>query len=494
MILTVDVGTSSARAALHDESGRGLDGSFHHVAYRPDTTPDGGMAHDAGRVLDAVTACIDAVLARPRMPDVAAVAVTTFWHGLLGFDAAGHAVTPIYMWGDTRSAREAALLRGALDEAAIHTRTGCPLHSSYWPAKLRWLARENPVGARSVARWGSFGEHLELSLFGEAATTISIASATGLFDQEALRWDAEALVAAELEAGRLFPLCDRHQPRRDLRSAWARRWPALRGVPFFPAVGDGAAGNVGSGCIDTTRIALNLGTSAALRVATTTPGAPPRGLWRYRLDRRISLIGGALSEGGNVLAWCRDALRLPPAGEVDAALSAVVADDHGLTVLPFLAGERAPRWRDKRRAVFAGLSLDTTPAAITAAALEAVSIRIALVYELLRPLVTADHTVIASGGALKGSRVWAQMITDALGRPVIVAREEEATSGGAARLALEALGRLPSLATAEPAAGDTLRPNEARHARYRAARERQAALDRAVDAWIEDPHGRRSMI
>jgi gluconokinase len=303
VILTVDVGSSSARAALHDESGRGLDGAFHQVAYRADTTPDGGMAHDARRLLEAVTACIDAVLARPRMPDVAAVAITTFWHGLLGFDAAGHAVTPIYMWGDTRSAREAALLRGALDEAAVHARTGCPLHSSYWPAKLRWLARENPAAARSVARWGSFGEHLELTFFGEAATTISMASATGLFDQEALRWDAEAVVAAELETGRLFPLCDRHQPRRDLRAPWARRWPALRGVPFFPAIGDGAAGNVGSGCIDPTRVALNVGTSAALRVATTTPGAPPRGLWRYRLDRRVSLIGG-VSRHAAIAAAC----------------------------------------------------------------------------------------------------------------------------------------------------------------------------------------------
>jgi gluconokinase len=179
---------------------------------------------------------------------------------------------------------------------------------------------------------------------------------------------------------------------------------------------------------------------------------------------------------------------------VDAALSTIVADDHGLTMLPFLVGERAPRWRDNRRAVIAGLSLDTTPAAITAAALEAVALRIALVYELLRPLAAADHTVIASGGALKASRAWTQMITDALGRPVTVAPDEEATSSGAARLALEALGRLPSLATAQPAGGETFRPNEARHARYRAARERQAALDRAVDAWTEGPHSGRSMI
>jgi gluconokinase len=259
-------------------------------------------------------------------------------------------------------------------------------------------------------------------------------------------------------------------------------------------VGDGAAGNVGSACIDPTRIALSVGTSAALRMTTPAPGPPPRGLWRYRLDRRLSLIGGAMSEGGNVYAWCREVLRLPPDAELEAALARLVPDAHGLTVLPFLAGERAPRWRGDRRAVVAGLRLDTTPVAITAAALEAVALRIALVYELLRPLAAPDHVVIASGGALKRSRAWAQMITDALGRPVSLGREEEATSRGAAVLALEALGRLPALSGAPAPLSETLRPDAARHARYRTALERQGALDHAVGEGMEDPQIGRSMI
>src|SRR5439155_1419915 len=192
----------------------------------------------------------------------------------------GHAVTPIYMWADTRSAREATLLAGALDEAALHARTGCYIHTSYWPAKLRWLARERPAELQRVTRWGSIGEHLEHAFFGEAATSVSIASATGLFDHARLRWDPTALAAAGIETAQLFPLVDRHEPRRDLRSAWARRWPALRGVPWFPAVGDGAAGNAGSECVDPSRVALNLGTSAAVRTTTTESSQPPRGLWR----------------------------------------------------------------------------------------------------------------------------------------------------------------------------------------------------------------------
>jgi gluconokinase len=479
MVITLDIGTSSARAALWDRAGRAVDGRFHQVRYAPATTADGGVEHDAERLLQAVVTCLDAVLAGRGVPDVAAVGVATFWHGLLGFDASDQPATPVYMWADTRSAPDAALLRDALDEAALHARTGCHLHSSYWPAKLRWLARERPAEVRRVVRWGSFGEHLELALFGDAATTISMASGTGLFDQEALRWAPDALAAAGVDGARLFPLCDRTDGRHEFRPRWSRRWPALRGVPWFPAVGDGASGNVGSDCTDPSRVALNLGTSVALRVITATPPRPPRGLWRYRLDRDLSVLGGALSEGGNVYAWCREVLRLPGASDIEAALAAMAPDAHGLTMLPFLAGERAPGWRGDRRAVIAGLGLDTTPLQIARAALEAVTFRVALVYDLLAPCATPGHAVVASGGGVSRSRLWTQIVADVLGRPVTICREEEATSRGAALLALSAVGALDRGQPAEPAV-EMVEPDEARHARYLRALERQRDLDRRL--------------
>jgi gluconokinase len=476
MILALDIGTSSARAALYDRSGRPVAGRFHRVPYAPRVGADGGVEHDPATLREAVVACLDAVLAGPGLPDVAGVGVATFWHGLLGFDARLQPVTALSMWADTRSAPDAAVLRGALDEAALHARTGCPIHTSYWPARLRWFARERPAQVRRVARWGSIGEHLEATFFGEAATSLSVASGTGLLDQDALRWDPEALAAADLEAGALFPLCDRTDARRGLLPAWARRWPALRGVPWFPAVGDGAAGNVGSDCTDPTRVALNVGTSVALRVLTAAAVAPPRGLWRYRLDRRLSLLGGALSEGGNLYAWCRQVLRLPDEAATEQALAAMEPDRHGLTVLPFIAGERAPGWRGDRRAAVVGLHLDSTALEILRAALEAVALRIALVYDRLAPLAAPGHAVVASGGGV-GSRAWMQMIADALGQPLTISPEEEATSRGAALLVLSALGLLPDFAAVRQPPGERVEPVSARHAQYRAALARQQALD-----------------
>jgi gluconokinase len=478
MVIALDVGTSSARATLYDAAGRPLAGRFHRVAYEPALTPDGGVEHDPGRLLDAVATCLDGVQ-RGEAADVRAVGVATFWHGLLGFDAADRPATPVYTWADTRGQVEVDRLRAERDEAALHARTGCHLHASYWPAKLRWLARARPDEARRVARWGSVGELLELAFFGAAATSLSAASGTGLLDQTRLAWDPEALAAAGLEAGRLFPLCDRDEARRGLRGPWAGRWPALARVPWFPAVGDGAASNVGSGCVDPSRIALNVGTSAALRIVTDSPAPPPAGLWRYRLDRRRAMVGGATSEGGNVYAWCRAVLRLPD-GDLEAALAGLPPAGHGLTVLPHLAGERAPGWRPDRTGAIAGLRLDTTPLEIARAFLEAVALRLTLVYGLLAPRAAPGHAIVASGAALARSRVWTQIVADALGRPVIRSPEPEATSRGAALLALEAAGVLRDLGAAGGAPGETFAPDAARHARYREALERQRRLDDRV--------------
>jgi gluconokinase len=480
MGIALDVGTSSARASLYDARGRAVEGRFHQVPYEPITTRDGGVEHDPGVLLEAATACLDAVVRAARHDDVQAIGVTTFWHGLLGFDADHRPVTPLFTWADSRSAEDAALLRGALDEPALHGRTGCPLHTAYWPAKLRWLARDRPGDVRRVARWGSIGEHLELALFGEAATSVSMASGTGLFDQDTLRWDTEALAAAGVEPDRLFAVRDHAEGRRGLRAPWATRWPALRSVPWYPAVGDGAASNIGSDCTDAGRIALNVGTSAALRVVTDGTRRAPHGLWRYRVDRRRALVGGATSEGGNVYAWCRDVLRLPDEAALDRELGARLPDDHGLTVLPFLAGERAPGWRGDRRGAIGGLSLDTTAVDILHAALESVALRLSLVYSLLAPLAAPDHLVVASGGAISRSPPWRRKLAHPRRRPPHSSADSEATGRGAALLALEALGVVRDTAALRGAIAEVVQPDAARHARYQAALERHRKFDERV--------------
>ena len=64
MVIALDVGTSSARAGLYDAAGHPVGEVFHRVAYEPAVTADGGVEHDPAQLLDAVSTCLDAVVAR----------------------------------------------------------------------------------------------------------------------------------------------------------------------------------------------------------------------------------------------------------------------------------------------------------------------------------------------------------------------------------------------------------------------------------------------
>ena len=482
LVVALDVGTSSARARVFDAEGRALPGAEGHVAYEPSTTPDGGVELDPGALLEAVADALDRGLAGAgaRAGDVAAVGASVFWHSLLALDRDGRPLTSVITWADTRSAAAALELRRAHDERAIHARTGAPLHPAFFPAKLRWLRRARPELFSRAAAWCGFGEYLLAQLTGTLRASLSMASGTGLLDQARGRWDEAMLETAGLAADALPAIDDAPPP--GLRAPWAARWPALARVPWHPARGDGACSNVGSDCWGPGRVALNVGTSAALRVTLPEPLGPhpatPWGLWRYRVDAGRALVGGATSEGGNVSAWCRKTLALPAdQTALERALAAVPPDGHGLTALPFFAGERSPGWRADARAAIAGLSLDTGAVEVTRALLEAVAFRLADIYDRLRPLAGADHVVVGSGGALGHSAVWAQIITDALGVPIALGTDAEASARGAALLALEALGQP---APPAPSPARVLLPDPARHARYRTARRRQSRLYDAI--------------
>jgi len=311
LILTLDSGTSSVRAMLFaaggDMMGRPLPDSETQIKYSVRTTPDGGVELDPAMLLDNTMKVVDGVLAKvPRGDTVVAVAMDTLWHGALGVDADGEAITPLYLYSDTRAAGAAAHLRAVLDPRAVHERTGCVLHPSYWPARLLWLRDAQPDVCRRVARWHSFGEYLYLRLFGHTVVSYSMASGTGLLDVHKLAWDPQVLQAIALDQATLAPLGDRDTRFGPVEGEWAHRWPLLKDAPWFPALGDGACSNIGSGCATPARINLTVGTTGALRVVPDTPDAAVHaGLFCYRVDKSRPLIGGATSEGGNLFAWMR---------------------------------------------------------------------------------------------------------------------------------------------------------------------------------------------
>ncbi|MCY3756847.1 MAG: gluconokinase [Acidobacteria bacterium] len=484
LILTIDAGSSSVRASIHDRRGRAVSGLEARRPYQFATTSDGGVEVGADALFKLVVETIEEVLARcgPRSSGIAAVAMSTFWHNLVGVDGEGRALTPVYSWADTRSAAAAEELRGLVDESRYHARTGCPLHPSYLPAKLLWLYRSRPEWLRGAPRWMSFGEYAYLKLFGVNRCSLSMASGTGLLDQERLEWDEGILQVLPLEPNQLSPLVDLDTPLSGLGQPFAGRWPELSRIPWISAVGDGACSNVGSGCCTPDRLALMVGTSGAMRVMGKTEKPPvPQGLWCYRANRNRFVMGGSLSNGGLLFEWMTETLRLERDRKaVESRLSELAPDSHGLTLLPFLAGERSPGWQSKARAAMTGLSLHTRPIEILRASLESVAYRFAKIASLLESVVPEEREIVASGGALLRSPVWLQIMADVLGQSVVASAVKEASSRGAALLALEALGVLDSIEQVETPLGPRFHPCQERHERYRRALERHDRLYRLL--------------
>ena len=309
-----------------------------------------------------------------------------------------------------------------------------------------------------------------------------MASATGMFDQARLEWDRPTLDVLGVGTESLSRVSD--EPSEGLQLEFAERWPALKRAKWFPALGDGACANVGSGAIGRQRIALSVGTSGAMRMLWEgEPVVPPDGLWLYRLDGRRVLLGGALSEGGNLWKWMSERFSLPAESEIEDAIAAVPPDGHGLTWLPFLAGERSVGWSPDARGTITGLTLHTTSVEILRAGLEAIGYRFGLIAERLRDYVAKDHVVIGSGNALVNDRNWPQIVCDVIGNTLIESPEPEASLRGAALSALERLGAIKQLD--QTAAGilegaARFNPDAERHAIYLKGQARQQELYRKL--------------
>jgi gluconokinase len=323
----------------------------------------------------------------------------------------------------------------------------------------------------------SLPDFLLMRWSGELLTSYSLASWTGMLDRRTLDWDASALAAAGLSPAQLPALCD-HDARLQLRPIWADRWPKLAGVPFHPAVADGATANVGSGALGPARPAVTIGSTSAVRLALDGDAPPiPPGLWSYRVDRGTHLLGGALTEGGNLYAWLQATFRLSRG--LDDDVLGMAPGGHGLTFLPALGGTRSPDYDPHARGTIHGLSYTSTPAQIVRSAMEGVACRLADV--ALRLPATDDAVFIASGRALLASRAWPQILSDALGRPLLLEDiRAGASARGAALLALRAHG-LP--VSGEPVAQRLVEPQAAHHEAYR---ELSARMERLTQLLRQD--------
>lgn len=445
MWLGIDIGTSSVKALLLDG-----DGAITAQAEAPLSVSRPRPLWSEQDPEDWWTATERAVLDLPAdlRKSVRGIGLSGQMHGATLLDVDDAVLRPAILWNDGRSVAQCdELMRRVPDATEITANLVMP---GFTAPKLLWIAEHEPDVFAAIRTVLLPKDFVRLRMTGDKASDMSDAAGTSWLDIGGRKWsDAmlEATGLSERHTSRLYEGCE---PTGALLPAVAAQW-GMDAVPVAAGAGDNAASAVGLGAADPGDAFISLGTSGVFFVADEAPRPNPDAAvhcYCHALPERWHRMGVILSAAAT-LDW---AVRFGGFDSVADALAAAQNAKAGPYFLPYLSGERTPHNDAEATGAFVGITADTEPGDLVRAALEGVAFALADCQNALEE--TGDTVVHLVGGGSR-SDLWAQMIADALDRPVAQ------VSGGHAGAALGA-ARLGALAAGAPREAILSRPDPGR--------------------------------
>jgi len=484
LILGADIGTTNIKVLACDPDTEQV--VVH--ASRPLTTeqPQPGYSEQSPEAIwqafgEAMREVMDEI--GKRGGTVQTVAFSAGMHSLMAVDADDKPLTNALLWSDNRAEAEANTLRthqAALGQA-IYYQTGIPMHPMIPLCKLAHWRHHQPDLLKQAARFISIKEYLWFRLTGKYQIDFSMATATGLFDQEHRHWSDLALSFAGIAESQLSePVATNHQEPLLAEAANHVGLPA--GTSLLIGASDGCLANLGAGAVAPGVTTLTIGTSGAIRQTVRQPLRDPQGrLFCYHLAEGYYVVGGPTNNGGNVLQWTSENLTQKKSETVLTEAATIAAGSDGLLFLPYLQGERAPLWNAAVRGAFHHVDWSHTQAHFARASLEGVLFNLWSINALLCEQTEPTHVIHANGGFAQ-SAFWVQMLADIAGVPVRLNASNESAAIGAVLLALTALGHYPTLDAASESVnfGQTYQPNPENHQIYQAAFNQFQAAQRVM--------------
>ncbi|MCD8350849.1 MAG: gluconokinase [Planctomycetaceae bacterium] len=485
VVLAVDIGTSSVRAALYSPEGdvaamrQTRYGVIRPAPFMEEQDPEEIRRH----VWDTVAAC----LAGRGDADVRGVSFSSQMYSVFPVDAQDRPLHNSILWSDGRAESTADNLRAEKVTETLYRKTGCPVNSLYPLAKILWLVRHRADLTGKASRFVSIKDYIIHDLIGEWAADYSMASGSGMFDLVAERWSQTALTVLKMDCDRFPGLVpgDRAMPIRNTRLA--RRLGLSTDVPVFLGGGDGPLANIGSGACGVGSMNIDLGTSGAARVAVEKPMFDVSArLWCYAIIPGRYAYGGIVTNAGNAMQWL--GTHLSPDSEIDPDLAAgrlgqcadgIELGADGVFVLPYFRRARSPYWDERLRGTVFGLTASHDIRHLARATLEAIAYDLAAIVDAAEEQVPVASPVILTGGLSKSPGMPA-LLANVLGKAVETPTHCEGSLAGAAVVGLRGAGLLKDYAfnRSERKAGKRYDPEPTLTARYR---ELRATYDRLVE-------------
>lgn len=449
--LTLDVGTTSVKAAAIAEDGREL--ATARAGYPTQRPAPRWVEHDPTDWWRATNEAVAALLAREGVAGQAVRAVglsgMAATHVLL--DEADTVVRPAILWQDTRAEDEAAELVERLGERRIRRAFDAelPLTASAQAARMLWLARHEPerwartacvLGAKDFVAWHLTGE--------KASDPTSVSGFASLIDGTL---DPEMATATETDPSRLPPIRAPHEVMGRLSRSAANATGLPIGTPVVTGMMDSWCAMLGSGVRQAGDAFDTAGTAEVVGVAGTraTGRRSTAAIYRLPFLTGIDVVYGVTQCGTDALTWFVEGFAPAPDGarrdaspvardvytDLNHRAAPVAPGSDGVLFLPYLEGERSPFSDVRARGAFLGVQRRHREAHFARAVLEGVAFSVRHVLETCEHEADAraDTVVVAGGGA--SSRLWNQIKADVLGRPFVPTLVRDAGSVGAAVLA-----------------------------------------------------------
>jgi xylulokinase len=427
-VLGLDIGTTSTIGVLirpHDQT---LALASRPVALRSDhpgwaeEDPEQWWAN-VGEIVRELMRSSDASPA-----DIAAVGVTGMLPAVVLLDSAGRLLRPSIQQSDARCGAEVDELRAEIDETAFLAKAGNGVNQQLAAAKLRWIERHEPeVFARIATVFGSY-DYINWRLTGERAVEQNWALEAGFVDLKTHAIDDRLVALAHLPRAAV----PRKVASHEILGAVSRQGAAESGLePGTPVIGGAAdhiASALGAGVVRAGDVLFKFGGSVDILTATDRARPDPRLFLDYHLKPGLFVPNGCMSTGGSALNWFA---RQFASGEAEAARKAGLslhqwldrlaearpAGSDGLIITPYFLGEKTPIHDANARATIDGLTLSHDIGHLWRALLEAYAYAIAHHVEVMNDIgYKTERFMVSDGGS--ASRIWMQIVADALQRPV----------------------------------------------------------------------------
>lgn len=445
LYIGIDLGTSASKFLLVDEVGRVLNTVTKEY---PLSFPRPGWSEqDPAHWWQACLAGVPELLAGFDAKQVAGIGVGGQMHGLVALDAAGNVLRPAILWNDGRTAAQVDYLNETVGNDKLSAWTGNIAFAGFTAPKLLWMRQNEPDLFARIAKILLPKDYLVYRLTGVHATDYSDASGTLLLDVAHKRWSSEMLDLCGVTEAQMPTLFDSWQPVGTLTAAAAAALGLPTDVVVCAGAGDNAAAAIGTGTVGEGRCNISLGTSGTVFISSEQFRVDPHNALHAfaHADGGFHLMGCMLSAASCNKWWMEDILH---DGDYAAAQEAIVPEKLGRShvfYLPYLMGERSPINDTNARAVFLGMTMDTTRADMTQAMLEGVAFALRDSVEIARSLgLDISRSTLCGGGSR--STLWRTILANVLGIPLDLPATEQGPGYGAALLALVACGRYRNVA------------------------------------------------